>query len=144
METHHKRTLNGQRGFAYFYWGNYRETAKEVKAKDPKSEAKEVTDALFLLWKSLTKKEQQEWTDSVPADDPFLVADDPSTAVEPDINTGQESMSHEAMCSLIRMSEGQYKTIERLKAKNKELKAENDDLKKQIACFKFETTFVRR
>lgn len=55
-----------QTGFAYFYRYNYIEIDREVKAKNPESQARDVTDALFLLWDSLTKEEQKEWTDSAP------------------------------------------------------------------------------
>ena len=50
-----------QTGFACFYRYNYREIDKEVKVKNPEREARDVTDALFLLWDSLTKEEQQDW-----------------------------------------------------------------------------------
>jgi len=55
-----------QTGFAYFYRFNYREIDTEVKAKNPERQARDVTDALFLLWDSLTKEEQKEWSDSAP------------------------------------------------------------------------------
>ena len=55
-----------QTGFAYFYRYNYREIDTEVKAKNSERQARDVTDALFLLWDSLTKEQQKEWTDSVP------------------------------------------------------------------------------
>ena len=55
-----------QTGFAYFYRYNYREIDKEVKAKNPERQARDVTNELFLLWDSLTKEEQKEWTDSAP------------------------------------------------------------------------------
>jgi hypothetical protein len=55
-----------QSGFAYFYRYNYIEIDKEVKAKNPDSQARDVTNELFLLWDSLTKEEQKEWTDSAP------------------------------------------------------------------------------
>lgn len=63
------------------------------------------------------------------------------TAVESDINTGQESTSHEAICALIRMLEAQSKRFEE---ENEKLKAEIVELKNQVACFKFETTLTRR
>jgi len=53
-------------GFAYFYRYNYREIDTDVKVKNPERQARDVTDALFLLWDSLTKEEQKEWTDSAP------------------------------------------------------------------------------
>ena len=60
-----------QTGFAYFYRYKYRETDKEVKAKNPERQARDVTNELFLLWDSLTKEEQKEWTDSAP-DEPEI------------------------------------------------------------------------
>jgi len=55
-----------QSGLAYFYRCNYREIDREVKAKNPERQARDVTNELFLLWASLTKEEQKEWTDSAP------------------------------------------------------------------------------
>jgi len=56
-----------QSGFAYFYRYNYREIDREVKAKNPERQARDVTNELFLLWASLTKEEQKEWADSAAA-----------------------------------------------------------------------------
>jgi|LakMenE18May11ns_1017448.scaffolds.fasta_scaffold9828029_2 hypothetical protein len=55
-----------QSGFAYFYRYNYPEIDKKVKARNPERQARDVTNELFLLWNSLTKEEQKEWTDSAP------------------------------------------------------------------------------
>ena len=55
-----------QSGFAYFYRYNYPEIDKQVKAKNQERQARDVTNELFLLWNSLTKEEQKEWTDSAP------------------------------------------------------------------------------
>ena len=57
-----------QSGFAYFYRSNYTEIDKQVKAKNQEKQARDVTNELFLLWDSLTKEEQKEWTDSVVTD----------------------------------------------------------------------------
>jgi len=66
MNAHLEAPSKKQSGFAYFYRYNYAEIDKEVKAKNPERQARDVTNELFLLWASLTKEEQKEWTDSAP------------------------------------------------------------------------------
>jgi hypothetical protein len=73
---------NKQTGFSYFYRYNYIEIDRLVKAKNPERQARDVTSALFLLWDSLTKEEQKEWTDSAP-ENPY--ASDTSAAYPEDV-----------------------------------------------------------
>lgn len=66
MKVYFEPHSMAQSGFAYFYRYNNIEIDKQVKAKNPESQARDVTNELFLLWDSLTREEQKEWTDSAP------------------------------------------------------------------------------
>jgi hypothetical protein len=55
-----KKSPKKKTGYIYFCTHN----REEIKANNPKMQAKEITSTLARLWKELTKEEKKEWSDS--------------------------------------------------------------------------------